>query len=201
MDSIIAQLMNENAPTEAMAAVVAKTPVLRTPRLLLRPVREDDVEDVYAIYSDVRALEYFAREPLKDLKEAGKMVAENLALDEDKEARFWAICLAESDRMIGTFTLFHISERNRRAEVGYILNRVYWGKGYASEALRRIIEHCFEDLDMARLEADVDPHNAASLALLQRHGFEREGYFRKRWFIREQWYDSVMLGLVRPDLA
>ncbi len=184
-----------------MVSEISPLPVLQTPRLTLRPVRESDSEDVYAIYSDVIALKYFAREPLENMDEARQMMAENLAFGEDPGAQFWAICLRENDRMIGTFTLFHISEKNRRAEVGYILNREFWGKGLGSEALKRIIDHCFTDLDMVRLEADVDPQNEPSLKMLERHGFEREGYFRKRWFMRGEWFDSVMFGLLRPATA
>ena len=102
--------------------------------------------------------------------------------------------------MIGQFTLFNFSKPNRRAEVGYIFNRKFWRKGYASEVLEAMIEYSFSELDMGRLEADADPENAGSLGLLEKHGFEREGYFRKRWYFRERWYDSVMLGLLRPGL-
>lgn len=178
-----------------------KQAVINAERLVMRPVRKKDAQAVFDIYSDLKALEYFAREPLESFKDAEKMVAENLAFDEDASAILWAICLRDDDSMIGTFTLFHISEQNRRAEVGYILNRKFWGKGYASEALARMIEYCFDELEMGRLEADVDPQNTASLRLLDRHGFEREGYFRKRWFIRNQWFDSVMFGLLRSDLS
>lgn len=183
-----------------MVSARGKTPVLRSERLLMRAVCDKDVDDVFEIYSDEKALQYFAREPLRDRAEAERMVAENFAWDEDPAARFWAVCLADSDRMIGSFTLFHISESNRRAEIGYILNRAFWGQGYASEALKRMIEFCFDDLNLARLEADVDPENAGSLKLLDRHGFEREGYLRRRWLIRGTWYDSVMFGLVKPGL-
>jgi RimJ/RimL family protein N-acetyltransferase len=183
-----------------MADSADNTPVLTTERLRMRPPCERDVDDVYEIYSDLHALKYFAREPLEDREDAVRMVAENFSMAEDLLARFWAICLKDSDRMIGTFTLFHISENNRRAEVGYILKRAAWGKGYATEALQRMIRHCFDDLELGRLEADVDPQNHGSLSLLDRCGFEREGYFRKRWFIRENWYDSVMFGLINPDL-
>jgi RimJ/RimL family protein N-acetyltransferase len=157
------------------------------------------VDEVYAIYSDTVALEYFACEPIQSRDEAERMVAGSLVPEIDQKARVWAISLADSERMIGTFTLFHIDEANRRAEVGYILDRSFWGKGFASEALQRMIDHCFVDLGFARLEADVDPENAGSLKLLERHGFEREGYFRKRWLIRGKWYDSVMFGLIRSE--
>ncbi len=173
-------------------------PELASERLRFRAVNDGDVDDIFQIYSDREALEYFAREPMQSRDDAMKMVRGNLLPSLDEKALAWAICLADSDRMIGTFTLFHIDLTNRRAEVGYILNRKFWGKGYASEALQRIIRYCFDDLEFGRLEADVDPANHGSLKLLERHGFEREGYFRRRWFMRGAWYDSVMFGLLNP---
>jgi ribosomal-protein-alanine N-acetyltransferase len=173
-------------------------PRLSTARLVLRPVKDGDVDAVYTIYSDEVALKYFAREPLESRDEAELMVTEKLVPDLDDKAMVWAISLARDEQMIGTFTLFHIDLTNRRAEVGYILDRSFWGKGYASEALRKMIDYCFTELAFARLEADVDPKNDGSLKLLEKHGFEREGYFKKRWLIRGKWYDSVMFGLLNP---
>lgn len=173
---------------------------LSSERLRFRAVNDSDVDDIFQIYSDEKALEYFAREPLKNRDDAMQMVNGNLLPSLDEKALAWAICLADSDRMIGTFTLFHIDLTNRRAEVGYILNRQFWGQGYASEALQRIIRYCFEELEFGRLEADVDPANHGSLKLLERHGFEREGYFKNRWFTREKWFDSVMFGLLNPAI-
>jgi len=83
--------------------------------------------------------------------------------------------------------------------VGYILNRKYWGKGLMTEALTCLLNHAFDTLDLHRLEADTDPDNSASLAVLEKLGFQREGYFRERWFVHGKWHDSVMLGLIRSE--
>jgi ribosomal-protein-alanine N-acetyltransferase len=68
----------------------------------------------------------------------------------------------------------------RRAELGYILGREHWGRGFAGEAQRRAIDFAFEDLGLHRLEADTHPDNAASLRSLERLGFRREGLLRER---------------------
>ena len=159
-------------------------PVIHTPRLVLRPVQKDDVEDYFEIFSDKETLKHFAQEPLKDLSEAREFLARKIESNENGSSRTWGICLVDSGRLIGHFVLFNASEVNRRAEVGYILNRKFWGSGYASEVLSRMIEYCFETEKMGRLEADVDPENIGSLKLLERHGFQREGYFRKRWYFQ-----------------
>ena len=62
-----------------------------------------------------------------------------------------------------------------------------------------MLDFAFNELDLHRLEADSDPDNQASLALLEKFGFQREGLFRERWWIDGRWCDSVMLGLIRPS--
>ena len=93
----------------------------------------------------------------------------------------------------------HYSAQNKRAEVGYILNRVQWRKGLMSEAAIAIIGFAFGTMGLHRLEADTDVDNIGSLALLYKLGFAREGLFRERWWVYGKWQDSVMLGLLKSD--
>src|SRR5690606_38652938 len=86
---------------------------------------------------------------------------------------------------------------HRRAEVGFMLAPAHWGKGYAAEAVRAVLRFAFEAMDLHRVEADVDPDNGASLRLLERLGFRREGYLRERWWPYGAPADSVVLGLLR----
>lgn len=183
-----------------MVTVNNDLPVIHTARLKLRPVQKDDLEDFSEIFSDPATVQYFAMEPLDSPEKAEAFLNEKLEANQDETKYYLAICLSGSGKMIGQFTLFNIDKTNRRAEVGYIFNRGYWGQGFASEALAAVIDDCFTNQGFSRLEADVDPENAGSLKLLERHGFEREGYFRKRWYFREKWYDSVMFGLLKPGL-
>jgi len=100
--------------------------------------------------------------------------------------------------LIGKCILFQFNHENHRAEIGYILNRNYWRRGYMFQALEAVIDFAFGTLKLHRLEADVDPDNAGSLGVLEKLGFEREGLFRDRWLQNGEWVDSVMLGLVKP---
>jgi RimJ/RimL family protein N-acetyltransferase len=67
------------------------------------------------------------------------------------------------------------------------------------QALEAVIDFAFNTLDFHRIEADVDLQNAGSLGLLEKLGFKREGFFRERWYVYNQWQDSVMLGLLKQD--
>ena len=68
----------------------------------------------------------------------------------------WGIALRSSDKLIGSVTLFHLDFTHRRAEIGYAQGRAYWGQGYMQEALKAVLNHAFEILNLHRIEADVD---------------------------------------------
>jgi len=167
-----------------------------TRRLLMRPLRADDTPGMYAIYSDPQTMKYWSSVAISSLEDAARMVTEDLKLQLDGSAVFWAITLPRTGRVIGKFTLFRIDRENRRAEIGYVLNRKFWRKGYGSESLAAMLELFFIQFKLHRLEADIDPANAASIGLLEKFGFRQEGLFRERWRLGDEWRDSIMMSLL-----
>lgn len=176
-------------------------PQLETARLLLRPMRMSDSSAFLEIFSDAKVMEYWSREPIETPKEAETLVQQELEWVASGNCINWGIELQASARLIGKIVLFNFSEQNRRAEVGYILGGNHWAKGYMTEALACVLTHAFSELDLHRIEADTDPENLASLALLERFGFAREGLFRDRWLVHGKWHDSAMYGLLKKDYA
>ena len=106
----------------------------------------------------------------------------------------WGLALRDTNKLIGTVTLFNLSISNGRAEIGYAMGSAYWGKGYMNEALKALIVHAFDVMNFRRLEADVDPRNDASIRTLERLGFQREGFLRERWHVGGELQDAP----VRP---
>ncbi len=110
----------------------------------------------------------------------------------------WGI--AEQGTVIGTFTLYRIDSIHRRAEIiGFALRRSAWGRGMAREAVRRGIEFAFNELDLHRIEADADPRNSGSIALLEALGFRNEGLLRERYFVNGEIQDAQYFGLLRRE--
>jgi RimJ/RimL family protein N-acetyltransferase len=169
---------------------------VQTRRLLVRPLRADDAPGMYSIYSDPQTMRYWSSVSIRKLEDAAHMVAEDLKLQLSGTAVFWAIVLPRTGRVIGKFTLLQIDRGNRRAEIGYVLNRQFWRKGYGSEVLAAMLELIFNDFGLHRLEADIDPNNAASIALLKKFDFRQEGLFRERWLIGDEWRDSLIMALL-----
>lgn len=177
----------------------AVTPILDAGSIRLRTLTVEDTNDMHAVYSDTTTMAYWGTVATKTIDESRRLVERDIKAVDDGLALFWAIELKATGRVIGKCTLWQFSESNRRAEVGYILNRGYWRGGLMTSALQAMINFAFSGLGLHRLEADTDSNNTASLGLLEKLGFQREGFFRERWFVDGIWQDSVMLGLLEQD--
>ena len=146
--------------------------------------------------SDPIAMRYWSKLPLRELDEARDSLERAKRSFPDRAGLRWSIAGRDDDCMLGHVSLFNFSEQNRRAEIGYGLLRRHWGQGFMHEALTSVIDYAFGPLSLRRLEADIDPRNAASLRALERLGFAREGLLRERWQVGEEISDSVLLGLL-----
>ena len=89
--------------------------------------------------------------------------------------------------------------RHFRAEIGYALNEEYKGKGYMREALKAVLIHGFEDMELHRVEAFIGPENERSLKLVQHFGFKEEGLLREHYYHQDKWVDSACFSLLRGE--
>jgi RimJ/RimL family protein N-acetyltransferase len=172
---------------------------LHTERLLLRPLHPDDAPALYGIYSDPKVMRYWSGTPWPDETKAHEMIARDAAAMRAGEHVRLGLARADDGAMIGTCTLFALNAQCRRAEVGYALAHAAWGRGYMHEALRALLAYGFGELALNRVEADVDPRNAASAKTLERLGFRQEGYLRERWIVADEVSDSSLYGLLHRD--
>jgi RimJ/RimL family protein N-acetyltransferase len=173
--------------------------VLDTGNLRLRPSNQNDVQGMFAMLSDPESMKYWCDKPIENLDAAVEVLNKDLESDAQGQSMCWAVTFPGEDRMIGKCILFRFDQANHRAEIGYILNREYWRQGLMQQALEAVIDFAFDTLKLHRIEADVDTENTGSIAILEKLGFKREGLFRERWFVYDEWQDSLMLGLLKQD--
>lgn len=176
-----------------------RLPTIDTNRLTLRSITPDDVDDFFAVYSNPEVMRYWSTLPLPNREAAEKQINEIHEGFKRHELLKWGIVLRADDTLIGSVTLFHPDFTHRRTEIGYAIGRAFWRKGYMNEALTAVIGYAFDVLEFHRIEADVDPRNAASIRALERLGFQREGYLRERWQVGGEIQDALLYGLLRPD--
>jgi RimJ/RimL family protein N-acetyltransferase len=172
---------------------------LSTPRLRLRPLRADDADALFSIFSDPVVMRYMNTGPWPSIERAHQMIDRDTAsLPKGEYVRF-GLEIETTGQMIGICNLFQFMWQCRRCEIGYTLGRAFWGNGYMHEALTALIAFGFEALDLNRIEADVDPRNPGSVRSLERLGFAREGLLRERWIVEGEVSDSGLYGLLRSD--
>jgi len=131
-------------------------------------------------------------------RQAEKIKQAANAWENDGMYRF-GIFLNETDELIGTIALSDILRGGiQSCYVGYSLDEVHNGKGYATEALGLIVKFGFEELKLHRIEAGVMPRNVASQRVLEKCGFVREGLARKNVNINGKWEDHYSYGIINP---
>ncbi len=162
--------------------------MLRTKRLLLRRARMADLEDLHKVFSDPRAMRYWDSPPYETVDQTSQLLTQMVHAPD-----------TESDDFVVEYTGRAIGKAGcwRMGEIGFILHPDFWGRGLAHEALKAAIPHIFETLAIDRLEADVDPRNAASLKLLSKLGFHETGRAKRTILVGDEWCDSVYLELPR----
>ena len=176
-----------------------RLPTIEAERIRLRWISADDVDAFYAIYSNPEVMRYWSTPPLANRDQARKLVDEIHESWKRRAILKWGIALRSDNQLIGSITLFNLDFTHRRAEIGYALGREYWGHGYMNEALMTVLKYAFEVLELHRIEADVDPRNAASIKTVERLGFQREGYLRERWQVNGEIQDAYFFGLLRQE--
>lgn len=173
----------------------AKT--IETERLILRKPHPDDAPALFAIHADPEVMRYFSEPAWQDDSRAAGKIADDIAAFEQEQSFRFAVELKATGQYMGSCSLFAEHRQNRRAEIGYVLGRPYWGKGYMQEALSALLEFAFVERNLNRLEADIDPLNTASASALERQGFQREGFLPERWIVGGQVSDTALYGLLR----
>jgi len=163
---------------------------IRTKRLLLRPFRETDIADFFAIYGDPEAMKYWSTLPHRSQAETAELVRGTMRANPDEHAEF---AIEFEGRVIGKAGFWNAPE------IGFILHPSYWRKGFAQEAVRGLIGYGFDQLGLDRITADVDPDNTASLRLLTKLGFVESGRAERTIQIGGKWFDSVYLTLERDQ--
>lgn len=180
-------------------------PSLSTKRLQLREIVASDAPALLAIHSDREAMKWFGTDPLANLEAAERVIAgfANMRGVPGTGVR-WGIVHADPGKggaLLGTCGVFRWNRGWRTCLTGYELARHAQGRGYMTEALRAIFGWAFAAMDVDRIEAQVHPDNAPSIALLERLGFVEEGLLREAGYWLEKRHDLVQLGLLRREFV
>ena len=180
------------------------SPTLRTPRVVLRVPAIGDYAQWAKLREESRAF-LSPWEPVWPPDDLTKVSFRRRIRRYQREIRSgtgfpFFIFTPDGQTLLGGLTLAHIQRgATQSAVLGYWMGEAHAGKGFMSAAVRAVEEFAFDTLHLNRVEAACLPHNAASIRLLEKVGFTREGYARKYLCIEGRWQDHILFGLVRGD--
>ncbi len=172
---------------------------LVTERLALRRFRASDAATLSAYRSDPAIARYQSWDAPYPLALAEAAVAEMAAADPDRPGWFqYAIERTADHTHLGDVAV-RLHDNRRQADIGFTLAAAHHGRGYANEAVRAILDHLLRERGLHKVSAECDARNTASARLLERVGFTREGLRRSHTWIKNEWTDDLLYGLLATE--
>jgi aminoglycoside 6'-N-acetyltransferase len=168
-----------------------------TERLTVRRFQPGDAESFAAYRSVPEVAQYQSWDAPFSLEKATATVQR--FADGDPLTPGWFQYAIDLDGvLIGDIGL-NLHENLMQADVGFTLAPEYQGKGYATEAVRGLLNYLFLERNLHRVSAECDARNVSSAALLKRLGFRDEGLRRQNTWFKGEWTDDLFFGLLRSD--
>lgn len=177
------------------------TPTLRTARLLLRPFADKDAEAMFAILGNARVVRYWDAPAWHERAQAERFIANAGRMEREGTGARLAIERVEDGTVIGQCGLLYWNPAFRSATLTYTLRDDAWGQGFATEAVGALLAWAFQAWDLNRVQAETDTRNGASLRVLDKLGFVREGTLREDCVVDGDVSDSAVYGLLRREWA
>ncbi len=170
---------------------------ISTERLRLRLLTEHDTDDVHAWMSDAEVTRYQLHDP-RERDDVARRVLEYAAATTLAAVGDYVQLAIElpGDRVIGALYFTITSLDDATAEIGWAVNAGYHRKGYAYEAARAMLGLAFDEMGLHRVCAELDPRNAASVALCLRLGMRREAQFVEHLWVKGAWVDTGIYGIL-----
>ena len=174
-------------------------PIIETPRLILRPLKNDDFDDFYEYAQDPKVSNPGMWSPYPSREDAQKDFDHLLTLYEQRNLMWWGIENRATGKMIGRCELSDHDPDDKKAELSYALHSDFWGHGYMQEATQPIVNYGFETLNLNRIGAKVYTDNTGSIGVLQKLGMTREGLLRQYHIANNQPKDVYIYSVLRDE--
>jgi RimJ/RimL family protein N-acetyltransferase len=163
----------------------------------LRPIKKQNMESFYKAVQD-EELRYmtgtrntFTMEQLNEHYER---------ITNDDSRYDFAICLLDSDDLLGDLSILEIDQINRKAGFRIALHNInYLSKGFGTEAVQLALHYTFEILNLNRLQLEVFSHNTRGIKAYEKAGFKMEGTIRESLYLNNQYFDEIIMGMLKED--
>ncbi len=176
----------------------ARVPRLETARLILRPLRMSDADDMFAYARDPEVSRHVLWSAHTSILQTRAFLRASIRQYRQGYGSL-AIQRKADGKMIGTIGFVWVNREYRSAEVGYSLGRAWWNQGLMTEALRALVNYGFDRMGLNRIEAQHETDNPASGRVMAHVGMRREGTLRQRLVNKGKLVDVALYAILRDD--
>lgn len=176
------------------------TPTIETARVRLRPFRNDDDRDLWALHSDREVLRYWDEPVWEAPSRADGFVEGCRRMEHDGTGARVAVETLDGT-FLGWVALHRWNPDFRSLSMGFVYAEAAWGRGYATEAGAALLDWAYDALPVNRVQAEADTRNTACRRVLEKLGFTLEGTLREDCVVDDVVSDSWVFGLLRGDRA
>ena len=172
---------------------------IKTDRLIIRIARPEDAEAIFSYRSDCIVNQYQGWIPnsIEEVRRCIINMPETIDVA-NLYVQFVVLNLKEN-RLIGDMAISFSNHDNMQAEIGCTLDKAFQNKGYATEAMKGMVDYLFSTMHKHRIVVSVDPRNTASLRLIERIGFRKEAHFKKSYYLRGEWVDDIIYAKLKEE--
>jgi [ribosomal protein S5]-alanine N-acetyltransferase len=174
-------------------------PILESERLRFRKLTNTDAPEIIELRGNPETMQFIPRPLVTDTESALahiKMI--NDKIDENSDIN-WAVTEKGSEKCIGIMGFYRTQPEHFRTELGYMITKEHWGKGYVTEAVKIILDYAFNTLNFHSIEAVIDSRHKASERVLQKVGFQKEAHFKENFFYNNEFTDTVIYSLLKKN--
>jgi len=173
---------------------------IETARLLLRPISLDDAEAVFKYRSDLVTNKYQGWIP-NTINDVYDFIEKKVTSTIDVVDTWYQLVIIrkKDGELIGDIGIHFLDSDKKQVEIGYTLNKKQHGKGYATEAVKEIINYLFDELNKRRIVTSIDPRNIKSIKLVERLGFRKEAHFKESIFMNGEWVDDSVYAILKDE--
>lgn len=170
-------------------------------RLKLRLIDNADLNAIHILHSLAETDEFNALGIPENLGETSSIIEPWIIANKEAEIQTYTFAIEErnTNQFIGLFGLKLGTKKYRRGEVWYKLHLDHWGKGFGTEALNRVLDFGFDDLNLHRMQAGCAVDNIGSIKVLEKAGMLREGRGRQLLPLKWGWSDNFEYAILKTD--
>ncbi|MEN2767549.1 GNAT family N-acetyltransferase [Ornithinibacillus xuwenensis] len=170
---------------------------MKAKSIYLRPLLQQDNKRIYQAVHDEEIRYMTGTRNMFTMEQLDKHIER---IENDDTRYDFAICLVNSDELIGDLSILEIEKENRKAGFRIALHdKQYFNKGYGTEAVMLALQFTFETLKLNRLQLEVYSHNKRGINAYQKAGFKIEGVIRDSIYMNGQYSDEIIMGMLASD--